>query len=76
MTEAKREYSGAALSSFILALGHSHGVVEKILADAGVEVELRRFPDLVHGFLHYVGVGRSGRAAMTEIAGRLRAALA
>jgi len=33
----KREYSGAALSSFVLALGHSHNIVQKILADAGVE---------------------------------------
>lgn len=45
------------------------------LADAGVAVELRRFPALLHGFIHYVGVGRSGRAALIEIAGRLRAAL-
>lgn len=46
------------------------------LADAGVTLELRRFPDQVHGFMHVVGVGRSSRAAMVEIAGRLRAALA
>ncbi len=45
------------------------------LADAGVEVELRRFPDQVHGFLNLVGVGRSSRAAMGEIAAKLRAAL-
>jgi len=29
------------------------------LAEAGVEVELRRFPDQVHGFLQLVGVGRT-----------------
>ena len=45
------------------------------LADAGVTVELRRFPEQVHGFIHVVGVGRSGRASMVEIAGRVRAAL-
>src|SRR5690606_40355711 len=37
MTGAKREYSGAALNSFILALGHSHGIVQKILTHAGVD---------------------------------------
>ena len=46
------------------------------LAEAGVEVELRRFPDQIHGFLNVVGVGRSSRAAMAEIAVKLRAALA
>lgn len=45
------------------------------LADAGVEVELRRFVDQIHGFLNIVGAGRSSRAAVLEIAGRLRAAL-
>ncbi|NJK32436.1 MAG: hypothetical protein HC927_08505 [Deltaproteobacteria bacterium] len=32
-----REYSGAALSSFILALGHSQGIVDQILAGSGVD---------------------------------------
>ena len=45
------------------------------LADAGVEVELRRFPEQLHGFLQLVGIGRSSRAANAEIADRLRAAL-
>ncbi|MDQ6523308.1 alpha/beta hydrolase [Nocardioides sp. LHD-245] len=46
------------------------------MADAGAEVELRRYPDQIHGFLNIVGVGRSSRAAVREIAARLRAALA
>ena len=46
------------------------------LADAGVEVELKRFPGQVHGFLNIVGVGRSCRAAVLEIAARMRDALA
>ena len=46
------------------------------LADAGVHVELRRFPDQIHGFFNVVGVGRSGRAAIATIAVKLKAALA
>jgi acetyl esterase len=46
------------------------------LRAAGVEVELRRFPGQIHGFFNIVGVGRTSRAANTEIADRLRAALA
>jgi acetyl esterase len=46
------------------------------LADAGVPVELRRFPDQIHGFFNIVGVGRSSRAANAEIAVKLKAALA
>ncbi len=45
------------------------------LADAGVEVELRRFADQIHGFLSVVGVGRSAKAASAEVAARLGAAL-
>ncbi|WP_395657278.1 alpha/beta hydrolase [Nocardioides sp.] len=45
------------------------------LVDAGVPVELRRFPDQIHGFFNIVGVGRSSRAANAAIAARLRAAL-
>ena len=46
------------------------------LADAGTEVELRRFPDQIHGFFNIVGVGSTARAAMGEIAAKLRAGLA
>jgi acetyl esterase len=46
------------------------------LAEAGVEVELKRFTDQIHGFFNIVGVGRTSRAAVLEIAGRMRAALA
>ncbi|MEZ0579789.1 alpha/beta hydrolase [Nocardioides sp. MH1] len=45
------------------------------LAEAGVEVELQRHPGLIHGFLNIVGVGTAPRAAVEELAGRLRAAL-
>ena len=45
------------------------------LADAGAEVELRRFPDQIHGFINVVGAGRSARAAAAEVAARLGAGL-
>jgi hypothetical protein len=37
MAEDKQEYSGAALNSFILGLGHSEIIIAKLLADAGVD---------------------------------------
>jgi acetyl esterase len=46
------------------------------LCDAGVRVEMRRFPDLIHGFLNVLGAGRHSRAAVAEVAVRLSAALA
>lgn len=45
------------------------------LADAGVVVEVQRFPDQIHGFLNIVGVGSSSRAAVLEIAQHVRKAL-
>jgi acetyl esterase len=45
------------------------------LAEAGVPVELHRFPDQIHGFLNVVGAGRTARAAAAEIAARLATGL-
>lgn len=53
MSVAKREYSGASLSSFLLALGHSQALVEKILRDAGVE---RIDPDRWYDFDWSIGI--------------------
>ena len=51
-------------------------VYARTLAAAGVPVELKRYPGLVHGFFNVVGVGRSHRAAVAEIAAKLKAGLA
>jgi len=47
----------------------------RTLADAGVGVRLKRYPGFIHGFFSVVGVGRSQRAAVAEIAALLKAAL-
>jgi acetyl esterase len=45
------------------------------LAEAGVPVDMHRFPDQIHGFFNIVGVGRTSRAANALIAAKLGAAL-
>ncbi|WP_246456325.1 alpha/beta hydrolase [Nocardioides mesophilus] len=45
------------------------------LFDEGLEVSLRRYPGFIHGFFNVVGAGRTQRAAVTEIADRLKSAL-
>jgi acetyl esterase len=50
-------------------------VYARRLADAGTAVELKRYPGMIHGFVNVVGVGRSSRAAVAEIAAKLKAAL-
>jgi acetyl esterase len=47
----------------------------RTLAAAGVPVELKRYPGFIHGFFNVVGVGRSNRAAVAEIAAKLKLAL-
>ena len=47
----------------------------RAMADAGVDVRLKRYPGLTHGFFCVVGVGRTQRAAVAEIAALLKAAL-
>jgi len=43
----------------------------KLLADAGVEVTLDRRDGMIHGFFNWVGVGRSARGVVLEVADRL-----
>jgi acetyl esterase len=45
------------------------------LAEAGVTVELKRFPSFIHGFINMVGLDVAARAATEEVAGKLAAAL-
>jgi acetyl esterase len=47
----------------------------RTLAAAGIRVELQRYPGFIHGFFNIVGVGRSTRAAVAEIAAKLKAEL-
>ena len=47
----------------------------RLLADNGVTVELKRYPDLIHGFANVVGAGRTSRAAVAEMALKLKRAL-
>src|SRR4051812_12609826 len=47
----------------------------RTLAEAGVPVELRRYDGFIHGFFNVVGAGRATRAAVAEIAAKLKGAL-
>lgn len=47
----------------------------QLLEKQGFEVELKRYPSMVHGFLHFVGAGREAKSYVGEIADRLRRAL-
>ena len=48
----------------------------RLLAEQGLSVELKRYPGFIHGFANLVGVGRTNRAAMAEMAVKLKRALA
>lgn len=65
----KREYNGAALNSFILALGHSQSVIEKLLVDSGVD---RIDPDRWYDFewassMYFKIQDVVGRGAVIEV---------
>jgi acetyl esterase len=45
------------------------------LREAGVEVTLKREPDLVHGFINAVGLSRRAREAMEPVAAAIRSSL-
>ncbi|PRQ06343.1 hypothetical protein [Enhygromyxa salina] len=69
MTVEEKQYHGAALNSFILALGHSEVVINKLLADAGVD---RIDPDTWYDFewasgLYFKIEAEVGRSAVIEV---------
>ena len=47
----------------------------RLLCDAGVSVEMHRFPDLIHSFFNILGPSKRSRAAVAEMAVRLGAAI-
>jgi hypothetical protein len=65
----KQEYNGAALNSFILALGHSKGVLHKILVDAGVDrIDADRWYDFDWARSIYFKIeAEVGRGAVIEV---------
>ena len=66
---AKNEYSGAALRSFILGLAGSEAIIQKLLADAGVDdIDADAWYDYGWGeqFYHKVEA-EIGRAALIEV---------
>ena len=69
MSEQTREYNGAALNSFILGLGHSEAVIQKLLADAGVDrIDPERWYDYQWAISLYYKIGEEiGRSALIAI---------
>lgn len=69
MNEEKSEYSGAALNSFILALGHSEAVIQRLLADAGVDrIDPDRWYDYDWSISIYYKIGEEiGRSALIAV---------
>lgn len=69
MSVDKREYSGAALNSFVLALEHSHNIVHKLLADAGVDrIDPDRWYDYDWAVSIFYRIGEQvGRGALIEV---------
>jgi acetyl esterase len=47
----------------------------RLLAEHGVQVELQRYPAMIHGFFNIVGAGRECRANAADIADRLKQGL-
>jgi hypothetical protein len=69
MSAQAREYSGAALHSFILALGHSQNIVSRILAEAGVDrIDPERWYDYDWALSIFAKIENEiGRAAIIEV---------
>lgn len=68
----KREYSGAALYPFMLGLGESRSVVDKILADAGVDaIDPEAWYDFTWAEEFYLAVQRALGPEVVNQCGKL-----
>jgi hypothetical protein len=67
------QYNGAALNSFLLSLGHSQPLVDKILRDAGVDrIDPDRWYDAVWAIRIYYAIGEQiGRSALISVGKRM-----
>ena len=63
------EYNGASLNAFILALGHSQGIVQKILGDVGLDsIDPQRWYDFdLATEIYYKIVAEVGPSAAIEV---------
>ncbi|WP_434416048.1 hypothetical protein [Nannocystis pusilla] len=63
------QYNGAALYSFLLGLGHSEALVQKVLRDAGVDrIDPRRWYDINWAMEIYFAIyEKIGRGAMIAV---------
>ena len=73
MSAEKREYSGAALSSFVLAFANSDRIVEKLLTDAGVDrIDPGAWYDHDWAISLFYKIGEQvGRDALMEVGRRM-----
>lgn len=69
MPEAKREYSGAALSSFVLAFENSDRILKKVLDEAGVDrIDPEGWYDYDWAISVFCKIGQVvGRGALIEV---------
>lgn len=72
-SELGGQYNGAALNSFLLALGHSQPLVQKILHDFGVErIDPDRWYDAAWAIsIYYAIVDQIGRGAIIAVGKRM-----
>jgi hypothetical protein len=69
MAQPIGEYNGASLHSFVLALGHSEPVVQKLLRERGVDrLDPNRWYEMKWAIGVYYAVGQQiGRSALIEV---------
>lgn len=69
MNSGKREYFGGSLNSFVVALGHSEALVQKILGEVGIDrIDPERWYDFDVAIAVYHKVAREiGRGAVIAV---------